>query len=79
MLPHQFEKRNCPMCQRFVARDPRKHSGRGMMRHRCPHGTWCDSGDRLRVTNLPRCKECLAEMKQREFTHIAEMHAKETI
>ena len=58
-IPNQHDKRNCGMCGRWIATDLRKHSGKGMFRHKCPHGKWCPRGERLTAgDNEPRCKEC---------------------
>lgn len=57
----------CHICGREVAmrfKVNRAHNGgKARMRHRCPHGQWCEAGDRLNGlhANNPRiggCPEC---------------------
>ena len=61
------DKAPCGCCKRVVAF--RNIAGRkARVRHKCPHGQWCITGDRLigHHANQPRCLECLNERRVEE-------------
>lgn len=58
----------CGCCGRTVAyRYAHQSGGKQRVRHKCPHGTWCRSGDRLEGTHAidSRCPECKRGMDQK--------------
>lgn len=49
----------CGHCGRSIMSNPKIHSGKGMKPHKCPHGRWCDRGNKFLVgNNTPGCREC---------------------
>jgi len=60
MLPNQHARRLCHHCGRFVARDKRKNTGKGHVRHHCLHGRWCSGGNARQCVNNHSisCPDC---------------------
>ena len=57
---------NCRCCGRNIAYRliaPNIRHGKQMHPHKCCHGKWCPTGDKLlgQHVNLPRCKYCAIE------------------
>ena len=56
----------CGHCGRLIMSNPKIHSGKGMMPHKCSHNRWCDRGKwQLVGNNTPGCKECEKERRER--------------
>lgn len=59
MLPGERDRAECHHCGRMISRDRRKNLGKGFTKHRCPHGRWCDTGDKFRCgNNRAGCEHC---------------------
>jgi hypothetical protein len=51
-----------------IARQQAWHTGKGRVRHKCPHGIWCSGGmPRTCANNISRsCKLCSAETRRQD-------------
>lgn len=58
--------RPCGHCGKAVAMPSGSTSGKARVRHKCPHGRWCDRGNPLlHLNNHPGCKQCAEEQKKK--------------
>lgn len=77
-LPRLYQPAVCGHCFREIARQPSWHSGKGRVRHKCPHGVWCSGGKpRQCAGNISlSCKLCSAETRRRDEEASAALTAK---
>lgn len=60
--------KRCGHCGRVVKSRPSIHTGKGMQRHKCPHGRWCDRGNKfLCGNNTPGCRLCSLERRIEDY------------
>lgn len=61
-------RKRCGHCGRDIMSEPSKHTGKGMRRHKCPHGRWCDRGCKFRCwNNSPGCRLCSLERMAEDY------------
>lgn len=66
--PLSPRRKKCGHCGREIMSRPSIHTGKGMARHKCPHGRWCDRGHKfLCGNNTPGCRLCQLERRAEDF------------
>jgi hypothetical protein len=63
----QSKLKQCGHCHRMIMSHPSSHTGKQMYLHKCPHGRYCDRGNKFKcINNHAGCKQC-ADERQKEF------------
>lgn len=66
--PLKDRLKRCGHCGREIMSNLHIHTGKGMRPHKCPHGRWCDRGNKfLCGNNTPGCRLCSLERRIEDY------------